>query len=145
MYHIYWAFANAKRLFLLKFQDKDFTLAVPISAPVCANGLPGRKKGNQISLVVFVKPGGGNVTWQRTFLLKIFYAQMIKKFAEVIPHLIESCRTAKNVSGNQKKYRKQRTELSLQKVRNLQVIGKIANTGVYNCGRLIFKKQEIAT
>ncbi len=24
-----------------------FTLASPISAPVCANGLPGRKKGNQ--------------------------------------------------------------------------------------------------
>ena len=30
----------------------------PISAPVFADGLPGRKKGNQISLVVFVKPGG---------------------------------------------------------------------------------------
>jgi len=30
----------------------------PISAPVFADGLPGRKKGNQISLVAFVKPGG---------------------------------------------------------------------------------------
>ena len=37
-----------------------FTLASPISAPVCANGLPGRKKGNQISLVAFVKPGGAD-------------------------------------------------------------------------------------
>jgi hypothetical protein len=27
--------------------------------PVFANGLPGRKKGNQISLVAFVKPDGG--------------------------------------------------------------------------------------
>jgi hypothetical protein len=36
-----------------------FTLAAPISAPVFAYGLPGRKKGNQISLVAFVKPGGG--------------------------------------------------------------------------------------
>ena len=35
-----------------------FTLASPISAPVFAHGLPGRKKGNQISLVAFVKPGG---------------------------------------------------------------------------------------
>ena len=41
------------------------TLATPISAPVCAYGLPGRKKGNQISLVAFVKPGGGrtNLTY----------------------------------------------------------------------------------
>ena len=44
------------------------------------------------------KNGGGNVTWQRTFLLKIFYAQMIKKFVGEIPDLIESCRTAKKVS-----------------------------------------------
>ena len=41
-----------------------------------------------------------------------------------------------------KKYRKQRTELSLQKVRNLQVIGKIANTGVYNCGKANFQKNK---
>ena len=41
--------------------------------------------------------GGGNVTWQRTFLLKIFYAQMIKKFAEAIHYLIESYTTAKKV------------------------------------------------
>ena len=40
-----------------------FTLASPISAPVCANGLPGRKKGNQISLVAFVKPGGADVDY----------------------------------------------------------------------------------
>jgi len=33
----------------------------PISAPVFADGLPGRKKGNQISLVAFVKPGGADV------------------------------------------------------------------------------------
>ena len=46
--------------------------------------------------------GGGGATWQRTLLLKIFYAQMIKKFAEVIRHFIESYRTAKKVSGNQK-------------------------------------------
>ena len=39
-----------------------FTLATPISAPVCAYGLPGRKKGNQISLVAFVKPGGRSRT-----------------------------------------------------------------------------------
>ena len=39
-----------------------FTLATPISAPVCAYGLPGRKKGNQISLVAFVKPGGAEET-----------------------------------------------------------------------------------
>ena len=57
-----------------------------------------------------------------------------------MPYFIESYKTAKNVSGNQKKYRKQRTELSLQKVRNLQVIGKIANTGVYNCGKANFQK-----
>jgi hypothetical protein len=44
-----------------------------------------------------LKNGGGNVTWQRTFLLKIFYAQMIKKFAEVIPHFIESYKAAKKV------------------------------------------------
>ena len=54
-----------------------FTLASPISAPVFADGLPRRKKGNQISLVAFVKPGGGDVTWQLTLLLKIFYAQTI--------------------------------------------------------------------
>ena len=36
-----------------------FTLAAPISAPVFADGLPGRKKGNQRNLVAFVKPGGG--------------------------------------------------------------------------------------
>jgi len=41
-----------------------FTLASPISTPVCANGLPGRKKGNQISLVAFVKPGGADVSNQ---------------------------------------------------------------------------------
>jgi len=35
----------------------------PISAPVCASGLPGRKKGNQISLVTFVKPGGADVDY----------------------------------------------------------------------------------
>ena len=34
----------------------------PISAPVFAYGLPGRKKGNQISLVAFVKPGGVDET-----------------------------------------------------------------------------------
>ena len=32
---------------------------------------------HQISLVAFVKPGGGCVTCQRTLLLKIFYAQTI--------------------------------------------------------------------
>ena len=41
-----------------------FPLAAPISAPVFANGLPGRKKGNQISLVAFVKPGGADVSKQ---------------------------------------------------------------------------------
>ena len=44
-----------------------------------------------------LKAGGGNVTWQRTFLLKIFHAQMIKKFAEAIPHIIERYRTPKKV------------------------------------------------
>ena len=34
----------------------------PIYAPVGADGLPGRKKGNQISLVAFVKPGGAKET-----------------------------------------------------------------------------------
>ena len=42
--------------------------------------------------------GGGGATCQRTFLLEIFYAQMIKKFAEAICHFIESYRTAKKVS-----------------------------------------------
>jgi len=55
-----------------------FTLASPISAPVCANGLPGRKKGNQISLVAFVKPGGGktNLTYAISTLTiaKVFQA-----------------------------------------------------------------------
>ena len=44
-----------------------------------------------------VMNGGGNVTWQRTFLLKIFYAQMIKKFAEAIHYLMKSYKTAKKV------------------------------------------------
>ena len=47
--------------------------------------------------VALVPTPGGNVTWQRTFLLKIFYAQMIKKFAEAIHYLIESYTTAKKV------------------------------------------------
>ena len=42
--------------------------------------------------------GGGDAACQRTLLLKIFYAQMIKKFAEVMRHFIESYRTAKKVS-----------------------------------------------
>ena len=61
--------------------------------------LPGQKKSTDskagLPSVALAKDGGGNVTWQRTFLLKIFYAQMIKKFAEVIPHFIESYKTAK--------------------------------------------------
>ena len=52
--------------------------------------------------VALVPTPGGGATCQRTLLLKIFYAQMIKKFAEAICHFIESYRTAKNVSGNQK-------------------------------------------
>ena len=32
----------------------------------------------------------------------IFYAQRIKKFVGAIPDMIESCRTAKKVSGKQK-------------------------------------------
>ena len=46
----------------LLYAAAGFTLATPISAPVCAYGLPGRKKGNQISLVAFVKPGGRSRT-----------------------------------------------------------------------------------
>ena len=75
---------------------------------------------------------------RQTFLTAIFYVQTIEKSVVAIPDMIESQRSTKKVSGNQKKYRKQRTELSLQKVRNLQVIGKIANTGVYNCGKANF-------
>jgi len=37
-----------------------FTLAVANFRPVFANGLPGRKKGNQRDLVAFVKSGGGD-------------------------------------------------------------------------------------
>ena len=50
-----------------------FTLATPISAPVCADGLPGRKKGNQISLVAFVKSGGGktNLTYDISTLKQV--------------------------------------------------------------------------
>ena len=46
--------------------------------------------------------GGGNVTWRRTFLFAIFYAQTIEKFVVAIPDLIESNRITKKVSGNQK-------------------------------------------
>ena len=47
--------------------------------------------------VALAKDGGGRVICQRTLLLKIFYAQMIKKFAEAIPYFIESYKTAKKV------------------------------------------------
>ena len=53
---------------------------------------------------LFVSPwqlessGGADATFQRTLLLKIFYAQMIKKFAKAISHFIESYRTAKKIS-----------------------------------------------
>jgi hypothetical protein len=47
-------------------------LNAPISAPVFANGLPGRKKSNQISLVAFVKPGGAVQTDCRLFSLQFF-------------------------------------------------------------------------
>jgi hypothetical protein len=53
--------ARLRELTLL-YAAAGFTLATPISAPVCAYGLPGRKKGNQISLVAFVKPGGRSRT-----------------------------------------------------------------------------------
>ena len=54
-------------------------------------------KTNGLPSVALAKDGGANVTWRRTFLLKIFYAQMIKKFAEVMPYFIASYRTAKKV------------------------------------------------
>jgi hypothetical protein len=50
----------------------DCSLNAPISAPVFANGLPGRKKSNQISLVAFVKRGGAVQTDCRLFSLQFF-------------------------------------------------------------------------
>ena len=83
--------------------------------PVFANGLPGRKKGNQISSVAFVKPGGGCVTCQRTLLIAIFYVQTIEKFVVAIPDMIESHRTAKKVSGKQKSLKSNMEDFPCQK------------------------------
>jgi hypothetical protein len=55
-------------------------------------------KSGDILLKFEHKNGGGGAIWQRTLLLKIFYAQMIKNFAKAICHFIESYRTAKKVS-----------------------------------------------
>ena len=67
---------------------------------MCREGETKNTDGKPYGLpsVALAKDGGGGVIWQRTLLLKIFYAQMIKKFAEVIPYFIESYRTAKKVS-----------------------------------------------
>ena len=70
-----------------------FTLATPISAPVCAYGLPGRKKGNQISLVAFVKPGGGrtNLTYDISTLTmtKLFQVWWWFYFREIFPQIFD--------------------------------------------------------
>jgi hypothetical protein len=55
-----------------------------------------------MKLCLTVAIGGGSATLRQTFLTAIFYAQIIEKFVGEIPDFIESCRTAKNVSGNQK-------------------------------------------
>ena len=57
---VYLACSARLRVAAQLYAAAGFTLATPISAPVCAYGLPGRKKGNQISLVAFVKPGGAD-------------------------------------------------------------------------------------
>ena len=58
------------------------------------------------------------------FSLKDFYVQTIEKFVVAIPDMIESCRIAKKVSGNQKNVKKQRGGLALSKVRYLNLKGK---------------------
>ena len=49
-----------------------------------------------------ISAGGGNATLRQTFLTAIFYAQTIEKFVVAIPDMIESHRSTKKVSGNQK-------------------------------------------
>jgi len=48
------------------------------------------------------KFGGVDATLRQTFLTAIFYAQTIEKFVVAIPDMIESHRSTKKVSGNQK-------------------------------------------
>jgi len=72
---VYLACSARLRVAAQLYAAAGFTLATPISAPVCAYGLPGRKKGNQISLVAFVKPGGG-----KTMTYDIFKLKMAKDF-----------------------------------------------------------------
>jgi hypothetical protein len=49
------------------------------------------------------------------FSLKDFYAQTIEKFVVAIPDMIESCRIAKKVSGNQKTSKSNVEDLPCQK------------------------------
>jgi len=46
--------------------------------------------------------GGVDATFQQPFLSVIFYAQTIEKFVVAIPDMIESHRSTKKVTGNQK-------------------------------------------
>ena len=80
----------------MKIEKKNLNEALKVLGKVVSQTSPGEVQKS----IRFVSDanGGGNVTWQRTLLLKIFYAQMIKKFAEAIHYLIDSYRTAKKVS-----------------------------------------------
>ena len=59
--------------------------------------------------------GGGNATLRQTFLTAIFYAQTIEKFVVAIPDMIESHRSTKKVSGNQKTSKNNVEDLPCQK------------------------------
>jgi hypothetical protein len=48
------------------------------------------------------KYSGGYALKRQLFFMRFFYAQAIKKFVIAILDLIESCRTVKKVSANQK-------------------------------------------
>ena len=52
--------------------------------------------------VALAKDGGGYITWQRTFLPMIFYAQTIKKVRRCNASFDRELQNCEKVSGNQK-------------------------------------------